>query len=330
MASLSFHFDLRSSPTGATHAELTTAVLDICEWADRLENVAVTARVLEHHFSKDGYNPSPITLAAAIAGRTRRMAISAVVLLSFYHPLRLAEDLALLDLLSRGRLSFILAAGYRREEFDGFGVELHDRGRLMEEGISTLKKAWTGEPFEFRGKTVQVMPRPFQQPRPPIIMGGSSKAAARRAARIADGFAPTDPALLHVYRDELIALGKDPGPEPPSAGVGGTTLETLVAVSEDPDATWKEVAPHCLYEINTYFSWLRGTPAGVAGFWEETNADVLREKGRYLVLTPEELVRRAQGQGGAITIEPLLGGVAPEIAWRSLQLIAAKVLPALQ
>jgi alkanesulfonate monooxygenase SsuD/methylene tetrahydromethanopterin reductase-like flavin-dependent oxidoreductase (luciferase family) len=197
----------------------------------------------------------------------------------------------------------------------------------MEEGIATLRSAWSGQPFEFHGTTVRVMPRPFQQPGPPLVMGGSSAAAARRAARNADGFAPTDPALMQVYRDELIALGRDPGPEPPAAGVGGTTVETLVAVSDDPQATWARVVPHCLHELNTYHAWLRDIPGGVKGFWEESDGERLRSAGRYLVLTPEQLLARAKAQGGAITIEPLLGGIAPEVAWQSLELIQSRVLP---
>lgn len=327
MASINFFFDLRSSPGGASHADLAAAVLDMSEWADRLENVEAAVRVLEHHGSEDGYNPSPVVLAAAIAGRTRRLSISAVVVLPFYHPVRLAEDLAVVDLVSRGRVSYIFCGGYRHEEFDAFGIDPADRGRLMEEGIAVLKQAWTGQPFEYRGKSVHVTPRPFQRPRPPIVMGGSSKGAARRAARIADGFAPTSPALLQVYRSELIALGKDPGPEPPTAGVGGTTIETLVAVAENPRETWRRIRAHCLHEMNSYHAWLRDIPGGVPGFWHEEDAEALWAKGRYLVLTPTELLERARAQGGTITIEPLLGGIAPEVGWSSLNLIESKVLP---
>lgn len=327
MASIHLHFDLRSSPAGASHAELVTAVLDMSEWADRLENVEADVRVLEHHGSEDGYNPSPVTLAAAIAGRTRKLSISAVVVLPFYHPVRLAEDLAIVDLISRGRVSCIFCSGYRHEEFEAFGIDPADRGRLMEEGIAVLKQAWTGRPFEYRGKSVQVTPRPFQSPRPPIIMGGSSNAAARRAARIADGFAPTSPSLLQAYRNELIALGKDPGPEPPASGVGGSTVETLVAVAENPREAWRQIGAHCLHEMNSYAGWLRDIPGGVPGFWHEQDAETLWAKGRYAVLTPTELLERARGQGGAITIAPLLGGIAPEVGWRSLTLIESKVLP---
>jgi alkanesulfonate monooxygenase SsuD/methylene tetrahydromethanopterin reductase-like flavin-dependent oxidoreductase (luciferase family) len=304
---------------------MVQAALDMCEWADGQEGLDASVRVLEHHGSPDGYVPSPIPFAAAIAGRTRRMAISAVILLPLYHPVRLAEELAILDLVSRGRVSFIFGAGYRRSEFDTFGVDIADRARLMEEGIEVLKQAWTGEPFVFRGQTVRVMPRPFTQPRPPIYLGGSSKAAARRAARIADGFIPTSAALMETYRDELGALGKDPGP--PAAGNPGGVMETVVAVSDDPEATWDAVAPHCLHEMNTYASWLRGAGGDVPLYWDVADVDALRQTGRYLVLSPEQCVERARTRGGTITLNPLLGGIATEVGWRSVKLVETEVLP---
>jgi alkanesulfonate monooxygenase SsuD/methylene tetrahydromethanopterin reductase-like flavin-dependent oxidoreductase (luciferase family) len=300
----------------------------MCEWADGLEGIDSAVSFLEHHGSPDGYMPSPILFASAVAGRTRRMTMSVVLLAPFYHPIRLAEDLAVLDLISRGRVTFLLAAGYRREEFAALGVDRADRGRLMEEVIGTLKKAWTGEPFEFRGKPVLVTPRPYRQPRPPILMGGSSKAAALRAARMADGFAPTSPAVMQTYRDEKIALGMEPGPAPP--GGGGVPLQSLIAVSEDPDATWKEVGPYCLHEMNSYAAWLRDASAEVSGYWEVAGVDELRATGRYLVLTPDQCVERARAQGGALGISPLTGGIAPELGWRSLKLIETEVLPRLK
>src|SRR5271155_3773027 len=133
MAHLGFSFDLRSSPTGSSHTELVSAVLEICEWADGVEGLASSAMLLEHHCSSDGYLPTPILLAAAIAGRTKRMRLAIMVLAPLFHPLRLAEELAMLDLISEGRTSFMLGAGYRAEEFAAFGVRLEDRGALMEQ-----------------------------------------------------------------------------------------------------------------------------------------------------------------------------------------------------
>jgi alkanesulfonate monooxygenase SsuD/methylene tetrahydromethanopterin reductase-like flavin-dependent oxidoreductase (luciferase family) len=104
-----------------------------------------------------------------------------VILLPLYHPVRLAEDLAVLDLLAEGRLRITVGMGYREEEYDQFDQNIKRRPSLMEEGVDVLKQAWTGEPFEWRGHTIRVLPRPFQHPRPAITMGGSSRASAERA-----------------------------------------------------------------------------------------------------------------------------------------------------
>jgi alkanesulfonate monooxygenase SsuD/methylene tetrahydromethanopterin reductase-like flavin-dependent oxidoreductase (luciferase family) len=307
--------------------ELVGPLAHVKASGDELDGVTASATLIEHHGSPDGYLPAPIVLAAAIAGRTRQLAISITVVLPLYHALRLAEDLAVLDLISRGRVKLTLAAGYRSEEFAAFGVHLADRGRLMEEGLETLEQAWTGEPFDFRKATARVTPRPFQRPRPPITLGGSSKAAARRAARMADGFRPTNPELIATYRDELVALGKDPGPSPSASGP--PVVQTLVAVSDDPDEVWRAVGPHCLHEMNSYAAWLRDGSGASGPFWEVGDVDSLRYSGRYAVLTPEQCVQRATDQGGMISIAPLTGGIAPELSWQSMRLIESRVLPRL-
>jgi alkanesulfonate monooxygenase SsuD/methylene tetrahydromethanopterin reductase-like flavin-dependent oxidoreductase (luciferase family) len=325
MAEIHLGFDLRSSANGASHADMVEALLDMCEWADKKENIGSFVRVLEHHGSPDGYIPSPVTLASAIAGRTRKMKIGTVVILPLYNPLRLAEDLAILDLVSRGRVSTILAAGYRKAEYDMLGYNLSERGKLMEKNIEVLKQAWTGEPFDYEGRTVQVTPRPFQRPRPPILMGGASKPAARRAARIADGFIPVSFEVMKAYREELVALGKDPGPEPVGTGMG----PTVVAVSEDPEATWKIVGEHCLHEMNVYVEWQKASDGLVQGFFETDSVDELRAANRYVVQTPQQCLETAKASGGIVSIQPMLGGISPEVAWKSLKLIEAQVLPKL-
>jgi len=323
---LSFAFDLRSSPTGPSHAELVTAVLDICGWADNLDEVTSSVMIPEHHISTDGYVPSPIVLAAAIAGRTSRVQLSIMVIAPLYHPLRVAEDLAMLDLISQGRTTFILGGGYRPVEFSAFGVKMEDRGSLVEETLIVLDQAWSGESFQFRGEDVQILPRPMQRPRPPIVLGGGSKAAARRAARLADGFLPMDPTLMQTYYDELASLGKAI-PESPSHPGGA---ETIVAVSQDPDWTWQQVAPHCLHEINIYADWLRAGTSGSGvdtSFFEVADADALRALGRYLVLTPEECIEKMRYQDGTLSLAPLTGGISPEVASETIRLIESRVLP---
>src|SRR5690606_34288739 len=137
---------------GADPALLYQAALDQCEWADRVGFHAVG--FMEHHASSDGYLPSPIVMAAAAAARTKNLLIGVTVLLPLYDPLRAAEDLAVLDLIANGRSRITAIAGYRREEYEQFGLDISRRPSLMERGIETLKRAWTGEPFDFDGRRV--------------------------------------------------------------------------------------------------------------------------------------------------------------------------------
>src|SRR5439155_22222623 len=207
MVKLSLSYEMRVPDFGPPGAALYEAALDQCEWGDSVGFHSVV--LSEHHASPDGYMPSPLIMASAIGARTKRLRISiSLILMPFYHPHRLAEDAAVCDLVCGGRLDLMFGAGYREEEFDMYGLDLHERGRTMREGIEFLKQAWTGEPFEFNGRTVQVLPRPAQRPRPKIILGGASPASARRAARIADGYAPIAPRLYEIYLEELAKLGK--------------------------------------------------------------------------------------------------------------------------
>ena len=130
----------------------------------------------EHHFFADGYTPSPLVLAAAVAPRTERVAIGTGVLLApLHHPVRLAEDAATVQLLAEGRLLLGLGQGWKREEFDLLGVDRTRRAALLESAVQTLREAWTGG---------LVTPKP--EPPPPIWIGGMSERAVRRAARIGD------------------------------------------------------------------------------------------------------------------------------------------------
>src|SRR5438067_3204937 len=186
-------FDFRNPDVaGTTMAARYATALDMAEWADRLGCVSIA--VSEHHGSPDGYLLSPLTMLAAMAARTTNVRFLVAALVApFYDPLRLAEDMIVLDHLSRGRVDLIVAGGYVREEFAMFGVPMSERAQRVSEAVATLKAAFTGEPFEFRGRTVQVTPPPYRPGGPSIMLGGSSEPAARRAARIAEGFIPAVP-----------------------------------------------------------------------------------------------------------------------------------------
>lgn len=315
-------YDMRAPDFGAPAAALYAAALDQCEWADKLGFQQVMFS--EHHATTDGYLPSPIVMAAAAAGRTKSMLIGiGLILLPLYHPLHAAEDLAVLDLVSGGRLRLVVGAGYRDEEYEQFGLKLRQRPSLMERGIETLKQAWTGEPFEYEGKTVRILPRPAQRPRPDIVMGGTTKAAAERAARIADGYMPVAPELFEDYRQALAALGK-PVPPPMPARRGGYMF---LHVTNDPDGDWQRIAPHALHENNDYAAWLKGQPNAV--YRHVDDAAALLASGQYRIVTPDECVALAQ-ENGFLSFKPLIGGLDPAIGWESLRLFEKEVLPRLR
>jgi alkanesulfonate monooxygenase SsuD/methylene tetrahydromethanopterin reductase-like flavin-dependent oxidoreductase (luciferase family) len=322
MVMIGLRYDLRAPAFGTTTpAELYAACLDQCEWADRngLDLVAIS----EHHGVDDGYLSAPITLAAAIAGRTRRLQINvAAVLVPLHDPVRLAEQIAAVELLSGGRLSFVAGLGYRHEEFAMAGVERKQRWALLEEYVGVMRKAWTGEPFEWRGRTIRVTPKPPTQPM--VMLGGSTEKAARLAARVRAGFFPSigDPRLAEVYNEECARVGFTEGFVSLPSGPG------FVHVSEDPERDWARIAPHALYDAQTYASWQTSGQRSQVHV-DAKNADDVRKSGVYQVLTPDECVALAQNEGRFL-LHPLMGGISPALAWESLELFAKKVLPQLR
>src|SRR5580698_3528423 len=158
------------------------AAIDMVEWGESHGNVA--AVLSEHHSSPDGYLPSPLLLASAMATQTESTFIVVAALLGLlYDPVRLAEDLAVLDHISGGRVLCVVGMGYRDEEYELFGVDPTGRAGQMEELLTTLRQAWTALPFDHgtRGN-VQITPAPATAGGPPLAYGGHSVAAARRAA----------------------------------------------------------------------------------------------------------------------------------------------------
>src|SRR4051812_7758042 len=192
MVMFAIRFDFRNPDiSGVAMADRYAAALDMAEWADRTG--AMFYGLSEHHGSADGYLPSPVPFAAAVAARTTNLRVNITAIVGPFHdPLRLAEDIAVVDNLSRGRVDVIVTGGYVHSEFAMFDVPITDRPKRMSALVPALKAAWSGEAFEYQGRTVRVTPDPFTPGGPKVSMGGSSEAAARRAARIADGFMPSE------------------------------------------------------------------------------------------------------------------------------------------
>lgn len=316
-------FDMRSPAFSPTrNHELYAAALEMVAWADEHGWDAVV--VSEHHAVEDGFLPSPIPLMAAFAGRTRRVHITAsALLLPLYDPVKLAEDLAVLDLVSGGRCSVTAGIGYRPDEYAMFGKDWARRGKLMDEGLEVLCRAWTGEPFEWNGRRIHMTTRPLTQPKPPLLCGGTLKIGARRAARFGLPFQPavSKPEVLQEYLSECERLGVEvPLLIPPGSG-------EWIWVSEDPDRSWEQIGKYLLHDALSYGSWqLPGQESAV--YSAAQTVEELRAEGTYRILTPDECVARAELHPDFGHF-PLCGGTPPEFAWESLELYAAKVLPRL-
>jgi len=305
----------------ATPASLSAryrAALEMAAYADG--HGVDTVQTEEHHGAENSWLPSPFVFAGSVLGCTRRLSVTVSAVIGPLHvPLRLAEDIAVLDLLSAGRLITVAGLGYRPEEYERAGVDWSRRGRLQDELLETLVRAWTGEPFPYRGRTVRVTPRPYTRPHPPLLVGGSSRAAARRAARFGLPFFPSAhlPGLEAYYHERRAEFGTDGFCMMPSA-------ETpLLHVSEDPDRTWAKYGGCFLHEARTYASW---QSAGIRSAVRSTAATVaeLREEGVYRVLTPQECAEAA-GRLDSLVLHPLCGGMPVEEGWRALRLFCEAV-----
>lgn len=315
-------FDLRDPATAGSMADRYAAALEMAAWADRLGCTYIT--VAEHHGAEDGCLPSPLVMLSAIAARTSRAELAVAALVApFYDPLRLAEDLLVLDNLSRGRVSVVVGAGYVPEEFDLYGVPMRERVRRVVKVVEVLQGAFSGKPFSYRGRTVELTPRPHSE-RLRISLGGASAAVGRRAARLGLGLAPASEECWEAYRTERIALGRrDPGPM-----VNGPQPQVLLA--EDPERGWEEMGPYLLHESRTYGE-LRRRGGATTPYRSVSDLDELRASGDYLVLTPDEHIARIQADPTAFPLlHPLCGGMPIDLAWESLRLFEERVLPAFE
>jgi alkanesulfonate monooxygenase SsuD/methylene tetrahydromethanopterin reductase-like flavin-dependent oxidoreductase (luciferase family) len=318
-------FDMRAKDGPGSAPDLYAAALEMAAWAE--EHGAAAVVCSEHHASADGYLPAPLLLASAIAARTARIPIQvAALLVPLHDPIELAEQMAVLDLISRGRVSYVCAVGYRPEEYAMFGRDMKRRGRRMEESLAVLRRAWTGEPFAYEGRPVCVTPRPVTPGGPLLLMGGNSEAVARRAARLGMGMLTQggDPRLAEVYRAACAEHGTTPG-----LFLNPTReVPTSCFVAADPERAWRELGPYLLHDAQMYAAWM-GEDEAISKSQASDVAALRRENGAYRILTPEQaiaLIRR----NGMLMLQPLCGGLPPKLAWPSLELLASKVLPAVK
>jgi alkanesulfonate monooxygenase SsuD/methylene tetrahydromethanopterin reductase-like flavin-dependent oxidoreductase (luciferase family) len=321
---LALRYDMRAPAFGAPAADIYPAAVEQCAIADAAG--FDTVFLAEHHGAEDGYCPSPIVLASAIMGRTRRMTVHFSAIVAVLHnPLRLAEDLAVLDLISGGRVEMTLGIGYRLHEYEMFGVQKSKRVNVLENTIGVLEQAWSGEPFDYQGMTVRILPTPVQKPRPPIYIGGSTEAAAIRAARYGDDFMPATPSLYDIYAEERRRLGRPVTGHPRPKG------PLFLFVTRDPERSWEIVAPHVIYTTNSNAEWAKERGIGATPYPPVLDVSELKANPQFAVVTPEDCIEliTAIGPESEITLHPLMGGLAPDVGTAGLELFTTEVLPEL-
>jgi len=315
-------FDMRLRDGDASAAALYRAALEMSAWGE--QHGAALAMVSEHHASSDGYLPAPLVLASPLAARTTKLPIQvAALLVPLHDPIELAEQMAVLDIVSGGRVSYVCALGYRPEEYAMFGRDIRQRGKRMDACLGAMKQAWLGEPFTFEGRRVRVTPRPLTPGGPALFMGGNVPEAVRRAARFGMGMMTMGgrPELSAIYAQACVEYGTQPQPFINPVGDSPNTC----FVARDVDAAWREIGPYMLHDAEMYASWFK--EMGSITKSTALSVEALRaENGNYRILTPEQAAARIR-QHGALMLQPLCGGLPPEIAWRSLELLASDVLP---
>ncbi|HVC45224.1 MAG TPA: LLM class flavin-dependent oxidoreductase [Candidatus Binataceae bacterium] len=313
------------------YADLYAEILDQIVWAE--DHGFDDVWLSEHHFIDDGYLPSMLPAAAAIAARTKRIRIPlGVLLMPFHNPVRLAEDIAVVDVISRGRFELGVGVGYKVEEFEGFNVAFGERGGRTNEALQIIDRLLRGETVTFKGKyfeinRARVTPDAVQQPRPPIWVGGFTPPALRRAAKYADGFTAPDASrkVYDAYLAELVRQGKPADPVRFAAG------HRWLICASDPDKTFNEAADHIIYQSNNYTEWAAKAGQNRNPIYIRDRAH-LRETGGLIVVDPAACVRMIKDYVARVPMThyyswTLPPGLPPRWAREHLELFASKVIP---
>jgi alkanesulfonate monooxygenase SsuD/methylene tetrahydromethanopterin reductase-like flavin-dependent oxidoreductase (luciferase family) len=324
-------YDFRNPPRWRrSPAELYRRTLDHAAEMEQLGFDVIW--VTEHHFVEDGYLPSCLPMAAALATRTSRAVIgTAVLLLPLHDPLRVAEDAAVVDVISGGRLRLGLGLGYKLDEFEAFGVARSSRAARMEEGVGLIRRAWEDGPSSFAGRwyrhtEVDVTPKPVQRPGPSIWLAGRGDKPIDRAARIGDGLIATPGRdLYRSYIDALARYGRT-GP------VNLCTFE-FTYPSADPVGDAARLGPHAVYRSANYGEWY-----GEAGDlpMDRVRLDQQRAgrgpSAERFFASPDAVVSRLKdGEAAGLSSVLWFGtlpGAPPGALTPNLELIARDVMPA--
>ena len=320
---LRFNF---GSPQGEprTQGQLISAALELAQWGESRGITSVS--VDEHHVTGHGWSCNPIMAAAMFLARTERLIASVDCAVGpLWNPVRLAEDIALVDNMSRGRLHTTVGLGYRAVEYDSLGLDFSRRGKLMDSLIERMLSVWSGADPD-----AGVCTGTWSRPHPTLYVGGGVRATARRAARFGLPLSLVDylPEIDAYYRELCARAGITPFVLMP-----GATNRGMIYLHEDPDRAWAELGDHILWEAVTYGGW-SADERSLMHLPGVQTLDEVRASGRYRFLTPDQLIAEVRDSKesanyGPIVLHPLVGGMPLDEAWKSVQLLTDAVLPAL-
>ncbi|HEX6659766.1 MAG TPA: LLM class flavin-dependent oxidoreductase [Ilumatobacter sp.] len=314
------YFDMRNPPGWAVDwNRLYGFTLEMCEEAERLGCPSIWFS--EHHLFDDGYLPEPLTFAAAVAARTRTARIgTAIVIAPLHHPVTLAEQVAIVDIVSGGRVDLGIGAGYRVPEFDLFGADLSKRYGTTDNCARELRRLWE-----------VVTPRPVQQS-VPIWMGYQGPKGARRAGLLGEGLLSSTASLWPEYRAGLEEAGHDPSIARMAGGMNGW-------VTEDPEDDWPLVAKHVAAQLDSYRRHMvEGTDQPVPRPIDPDKLRNRKSQGRPLDSitygTPEEVAASLKEQTAGAPVEEVflwasVAGMPEEQVAKGVHAICSTLAPLL-
>ncbi len=327
-------------PAKVSFAELYRKEIELAVAAEELGYDTVW--LTEHHFVDDGYSPSLLPIAAAIAARTKKIRIGTfVLLLPLHNALRVAEDAATVDLISNGRLDLGLGQGYRVPEFVGFNIPRNERGPRLEEGTEVIRRVWTERNVTMDGRfnkltNVTVIPGPVQKPHPPLWLAARGPKSIGRAARNGYHFMGTGGVDQQQMYDAAL---KEHGRDPEDFSIA--QLRTVFVASKH-DKAWDDAEAGAHYMMTCYGKWfveandLPGDQAfgtnlpPIGKLRHSETASLFGES--MLIGTPDEAIAGIEDYLGRTRVTHLvaamdLPGMDPRKVRRSMELFSKEVMP---
>ncbi len=315
-------FDLRNPPAWRVEdTRLYGFTLEMIQEVERLGGHSIW--VTEHHMFEDGYLPQPLTFLAAAAARTKRIRLGTAILLPALRLApQIAEEAAIVDIISGGRLEIGLGAGYRVPEYDLFNADFANRFKTNDLRAKELRQIWAEK---------KVTPQPVQA-RLPLWMGYQTAKGAKRAGRMGERLLCPNGALWEPYREGLVEGGHDP-----AIGHMGGLIQGWV--TDDPDADWQVIKKHLAYQTDTYKRYgVEGTgnppppPADVEKF---RNASATDGMAAFLLAGPEEAAKRIKAYVGDAPVKHIhmwasIAGMPEKMCMKHIEMVLTKLAPLLK